>query len=304
MRVLVTWGSKHGGTEGIGRILGEALERRGYDVVAVPVNEVRELEKFDAAIVGGALYANRWAGNARRFVRRNVERLRSIPVWFFSSGPLDDSADREDIPATRQVAALADRVGAKGHITFGGRLEPDVKGFPASAMAKTMSGDWRNADRINAWAADLARQLPDAVPGTPTEPGARSLPRLLAHGIVGWALCAATMGLLLGLVSLNAALVLHAIAAPLFFVAVAWSYFRAHGARDPLPTALGWTAIVAVLDLVIVAGAIEKSFSMFTSVAGVWLPLALIFSSSWATGEIMSMMPWPDSRRQSERKAA
>jgi menaquinone-dependent protoporphyrinogen oxidase len=100
MRVLVTWGSKRGGTEGIGRILGEAFEAQGFDVVAGPADEVRKLDTFDAVIVGGALYANRWPGKLRRFVNRHVGELRNVPVWFFSSGPLDDSADRENIPAT------------------------------------------------------------------------------------------------------------------------------------------------------------------------------------------------------------
>jgi menaquinone-dependent protoporphyrinogen oxidase len=58
MRVLVTWSSKHGGTEGIGRMLAEALGAHGLDVVAAPVAEVGEVDGFDAVIVGGALYAN------------------------------------------------------------------------------------------------------------------------------------------------------------------------------------------------------------------------------------------------------
>ena len=31
---------------------------------------------------------------------------------------------------------MMEKVGAKGHVTFGGRLPADAKGFPASAMAK------------------------------------------------------------------------------------------------------------------------------------------------------------------------
>jgi hypothetical protein len=50
---------------------------------------------------------------------------------------------------------------------------------------------------------------------------------------LGWALCAATIGALLQLDSLNIALIIHAIAVPVFFGAVAWQYFRARGARDP-----------------------------------------------------------------------
>ena len=165
MRVLVTWGSERGGTEGIARILARALQRDGIDVVALPPDEIGALDGVDAVLVGGALYANRWHRSARRFVRRHVKELRRIPVWFFSSGPLDDSADRGDIAPPGQVAALMARVGARGHVTFGGRLEKDARGFPARAMAKKLSGDWRNPARIRAWADELAELLPTACPG-------------------------------------------------------------------------------------------------------------------------------------------
>jgi menaquinone-dependent protoporphyrinogen oxidase len=297
MRVLVTWGSKRGGTEGIGRVLAEALEARGLEVVAAPAQRAPGLGGFAAVIVGGALYANRWSAVARRFVNRHVDELRKVPVWLFSSGPLDDSADRGDLPASPQVEILAERVGARGHVTFGGRLAPDAKGFPASAMAKATNGDWRNPDRIRAWAADLAAAIPSAAPGDPVRHPARSVARLIAHALVGWALCAGTMTALLHRVSLGLALALHAIAAPLIFTAIAWRYFRARGARDPLPTAVTWTAIVASLDLVVVAGTVQRSLEMFTSVAGTWLPFALVFLATWATGEVMWMLPSAAQRR-------
>lgn len=295
MRVLVTWGSKHGGTEGIGRILGEALETHGFDVVMASVDEVNDLRGFEAVIVGGGLYANRWPKNARRFVAHNVALLREVPVWFFSSGPLDDSADREDLPASRDVAVLAEWVGANGHVTFGGRLDPATQGFPASAMAKSQAGDWRNPERIRAWAAELAEALPTATPGEVIDPAGRSVARLLAHAIGGWALSAATLSVLLRVASLLPSLVLHAIAAPLYFAAIAWHYFGARGARDPLPTAVTFTAVTALLDFV-VAGVVQQRFAVFASALATWLPLALIFLCTWVTGAIMSTMPWPKER--------
>jgi hypothetical protein len=40
---------------------------------------------------------------------------------------------------------------------------------------------------------------------------------LLAHALIGWALCAATMGIGMAVTTLNNALIIHAIAAPIFF---------------------------------------------------------------------------------------
>jgi len=181
-------------------------------------------------------------------------------------------------------------------VTFGGRLSPDARGFPASAMAKKHSGDWRNRDRIRGWAKDIATALPSARPGVPVVHPAHSIHRLAAHGFVGWALCAAVMGVLLWATTTNVAIALHALAAPLIFAFVARHYFHGRGARDPLPTALGFVSVVVALDLVVVGGLVSHGLAMFHSVVGSWLPLASIFLVTWVIGEVMSMMPKPGER--------
>ena len=293
MRVLVTWGSKLGGTEGIARAVGAGLRDAGNEVVLQPAQDVRSVAGFDAVVVGGALYANRWHPAARRLVDRHPAALRHLPVWLFSSGPLDDSATRATIPPTTQVAICMERLGAIGHATFGGRLAEDAKGFPASVMARTHSGDWRDPERIRAWAAEIAARLPSARPGVPIAHRGRSLPVLGVHAVAGWVGCAAVMAGALAVTSTRAAIILHAIAAPAIFIAIARHYFLIRGARTPLVVAIAFTAIVAGLDLAIVAGLAEHSLAMFGSLAGTWLPLALIFIATWLTGEIASTLPWP-----------
>jgi menaquinone-dependent protoporphyrinogen oxidase len=159
MRVLVSFGSKRGGTAGLAAMIGDALTAAGCDVVVRSAKDVGDLDGIDAVIVAGAVYAYRWHRDARRFVRRNTPALRELPVWLVSSGPLDDSAEKHDIPPTPQVAKLARRVGARGHVTFGGRLEPDAKGFPASAMAKTKAGDRRSPEHVRRWVTTVVNEL-------------------------------------------------------------------------------------------------------------------------------------------------
>jgi menaquinone-dependent protoporphyrinogen oxidase len=156
MTVLVAYGSKHGGTREIAELIGQDLNERGLAVDVHAASDVSSVAGYDAVIVGGALYAMRWHRSARRFVKRHTRSLRAVPVWFFSSGPLDASAAEREIPPVRQVRVLMDRVGAQGHATFGGRLEDDAKGFPASAMAKKHAGDWRDRGQIRRWANEVA----------------------------------------------------------------------------------------------------------------------------------------------------
>lgn len=159
MRVLVTYGSTRGGTEGLAHMVADGLREKDCVVEVIPADKARSIDGYDAVVVGGALYAFRWHRAARRFVRRHTAELRKRPVYFFSSGPLDDSAAKHDIPPVKGVVALMARVDARGHVTFGGRLSEHARGFPASAMAKKTAGDWRDPAEVRAWAHSVASQL-------------------------------------------------------------------------------------------------------------------------------------------------
>lgn len=165
MRALITFGSKRGGTEGLARMVADGLRAEGLDVDLVVPGKVTRLAGYDVVIVGGSLYAMRWHKAARRFVRRHTSELSQRPTYFFSSGPLDDSAPVQEIPPVKGVRTLMDRVGARGHITFSGRLSPEARGFPASAMAKTRSGDWRDPAQVRQWARGIAAELRGEVAG-------------------------------------------------------------------------------------------------------------------------------------------
>ncbi|MFJ9370045.1 flavodoxin domain-containing protein [Nocardia sp. NPDC101769] len=160
--VLVAYGSKRGGTAEIAEWIGASLRADHISVAVKPAREVHSLSGFGAVVLGGALYSGRWHRDSRHFARRFTRQLREHPVWLFASGPLDDSTDAgTDGKAfgARAVHRTADRLGARGTAIFGGRLERTATGFPASAMAKSSAGDFRNRARIEAWAKDIATRL-------------------------------------------------------------------------------------------------------------------------------------------------
>ncbi|TMQ87480.1 flavodoxin [Actinomadura soli] len=159
IRVLVAYASERGGTAEIADWAGAALRQAGVDADVRPAGEVTSLDGYDAAVVGGALYAGRWHREARRFVRHHADALAHRPVWLFSSGPLDRTTEERDIAPAPGVAKFARRINAKGHATFGGRLTPDARGFLASKIAKRMSGDYRDRDHVTEWATGIADDL-------------------------------------------------------------------------------------------------------------------------------------------------
>jgi menaquinone-dependent protoporphyrinogen oxidase len=159
MRVLVAYGSKMGGTAALAERVGEALRREGVPTRVRPAGTVRSVAGYDAVIVGGALYYGRWHRAARRFVRRHGGALRSMPVWFFSGGPLGDDAQDPHIRPVAQVRRLMRRVGARGHATFGGRLLANPPTLAAGFRPDPWLGDWRNPDEVARWVAGIVIQL-------------------------------------------------------------------------------------------------------------------------------------------------
>src|SRR5512143_3064264 len=101
---------------------------------------------------------------------------------------------------------------------------------------------------------------------------------ILAHAFVGWALCAATMGIGMALLTLNEALVIHMIAAPIIFGIVSQVYFRNFHYTTSLQTASIFVVFVIAMAFFVVAMFINHSFEMFTSPLGTWLPFMLIFA--------------------------
>lgn len=84
--------------------------------------------------------------------------------------------------------------------------------------------------------------------------------------------------------SLQTALIVHAIGAPVGFALISRFYFRRFAFTTPLQTAITFLSLVAALDLFLVASVFEKSYVMFNSVLGTWLPFALIFAATYVTG--------------------
>jgi menaquinone-dependent protoporphyrinogen oxidase len=161
-RVLVAYGSRRGGTHGIAEDVAATLREDGCAVTLLPAARVGTVEPYDAVVLGGALYTYRWHKDARRFARRHARALAGRPVWLFSSGPLDHSAEEREIPPVRSAARAARRLHARGHTTFGGRLNADASGRIARSMAERgLEGDYRDPKHIHAWAHGIAAELAD-----------------------------------------------------------------------------------------------------------------------------------------------
>jgi hypothetical protein len=119
----------------------------------------------------------------------------------------------------------------------------------------------------------------------------RKLVIMFVHAFVGWALCDATMMIGMATLGLHNALVVHAIAAPIYFTLVSLIYFKKFNYTTPLQTAILFVGFVIAMDFFVVALLINGSLAMFTSLLGTWIPFALIFTSTLVTGLYVGRKP-------------
>jgi menaquinone-dependent protoporphyrinogen oxidase len=104
----------------------------------------------------------RWQGDARHFLRKHGAELAERPFWVFSSGPTGDPAE-DDVAwqEPKRTIAKAEKLGARDHVVFGGRVSTEG-GRMERAMAEGTPEEYRDRrewGEIRAWAAGIAAQL-------------------------------------------------------------------------------------------------------------------------------------------------
>jgi lipopolysaccharide export LptBFGC system permease protein LptF len=107
---------------------------------------------------------------------------------------------------------------------------------------------------------------------------------ILLYSFLGWAFCAAIMGIGPAYLPMDRVLIIHVIAGPLAFACLSWHYHRHFRYTKPLATALVFVSFIMLMDFFLVALVILKSLDMFRSPLGTWIPFGLIFLSTYVTG--------------------
>lgn len=163
MTILVAYSSKRGSTAEIAETVAATLRRGGLGVCLEPVEAVDSLDRFDAVVLGSAVYMKRWRGDAKHFLKKHRKALRQMPFWVFSSGPVGDPA--KDNPEWMEPPKLAEKVeemGGRAHVVFGGCVPSEPQGFMERAMAEGVPKEYRDRrdwDEIRGWAQQIAAEL-------------------------------------------------------------------------------------------------------------------------------------------------
>ena len=164
MKVLITASSRHGATAEIAEAIAKEVRRGGFEVELKPPGDVETLEGYDAVIVGSAVYMTQWTESARALISRFSKELRELPVWAFSCGLA--GVPSGDVQDPRRVGPALLQLNAIDHQTFKGRLEftnLNLRERSIARMGSAPEGDYREWDKIRAWANQIVQDLKEHV---------------------------------------------------------------------------------------------------------------------------------------------
>jgi len=168
VKVLVAVASKHGSTREIAGAIVEELQTSDIDADLRDVGEVSSIRGYDAVILGSAIYMGKWLPEAEHFPDHHRVALSKLPVWLFSSGPLEADDPQPHIEPASLTSAMG-KLTPRDHRVFVGKLDAANLGFGARIAVKMIGaatgdyrapyGDFRDWDDIRGWARDIAAEL-------------------------------------------------------------------------------------------------------------------------------------------------
>jgi menaquinone-dependent protoporphyrinogen oxidase len=192
-RILVAYASMAGSTAEVAQAVGEEIAKSGFQVDVLPLGEVKDLQRYQAVVVGGPMIMG-WHRAAARFLKKHREDFQRIPLAVFvlamsltqdgemgagdGSVYVDEKLPKppekgESLNFRERYARLSNYlkpilkaarpVKPVSIGVFGGRLEYGRLKWWAVIFAmliiQATAGDKRNWPAIHEWAAGLAARL-------------------------------------------------------------------------------------------------------------------------------------------------
>ena len=158
--ILLAYASRFGSTQEVAETIAATLRKDGCEVDLRPMQDVKSLDRYDAVVLGAAIYNAKWHQEAHLFVSQHQEALCQLPVAIFTLGPLSasDAAKRNSRRQLEGELAKYPWLKPVAVEIFAGKYDPSKPGlnfFERFVPAR----DYRNWVAIRTWANQLSAQL-------------------------------------------------------------------------------------------------------------------------------------------------
>jgi menaquinone-dependent protoporphyrinogen oxidase len=158
--VLVAYATRYGSTQQVAEIVADALRQSGHQVDLQPMREITSLDRYDAIVLGAAIYNAKWHADAHEFLAQYQEILKQRPVAIFSLGP----TTRNPAAKKRSLSQLDKDLDKYAWLKpvalemFVGRYDLSKLGLGAVGRLISLS-DQSDPNVVRAWANALPAQL-------------------------------------------------------------------------------------------------------------------------------------------------
>jgi len=166
LKILIAYASECGTTGEVAVAIGDVLCEDGNTVDTLWVKNVKDINNYDAVIIGSAILYEKWKPEARDFVKSNQDTLKNMPVAFFITcmalSSKEDAAMQQAIEYADKISDLAPQLKPVSVGHFAGVLDYSKLSFfkrtltkAAMARHKVKEGDYRDWEAIHSWAKSI-----------------------------------------------------------------------------------------------------------------------------------------------------
>jgi len=158
-KVLVSYATRCGSTAEVAEAIAKTLAGRGASVDLKAVKDNPGLAGYTAVVLGSAIRMGSWVGEASDFVQANQAALNSLPTAIFSVHSNNLGEDETSRAARGEYhKAVRALITPAAEAFFAGKIDLAKMSFLDRLITKMMKAeevDYRDWDKISAWAAGL-----------------------------------------------------------------------------------------------------------------------------------------------------
>jgi menaquinone-dependent protoporphyrinogen oxidase len=178
MKVLLGYASAHGSTAEIAKEIGQIVKGYGLDVTVEPIQDVQNIESYDAFIFGTAIHAGTWLPELTTFLRKSLSRIGNKPTYFFITCVRVMEVDGpQHVMEFYMIPEILQSLNVRNKAAFAGKLALNsvdwnerwtlAARYDGSTWPNNFDGDFRDWNKIQSWASKIsvdALQLEETKP--------------------------------------------------------------------------------------------------------------------------------------------